>query len=248
VVLKLDEAERFREFEAALHNFSNTFALQIENLDYRHNLEERVRQRTEELELLLREIHHRIKNNLNVVESLLRIQLGNFSDARIHKALQESIDRIKSIALVHKYLYRSHTLASIDFKSFIQDFVDEISRTYSSGLHISIIPDMENVPVHIDSALPVSLIINELVTNALKYAFPDGQRGVIHIGMTRKDNDMLELTVSDNGVGLPDGFDLNRGESLGMQLVQGLTSQLKGELSVVTSPGTAFHILFKGSG
>lgn len=207
-------------------------------------LQEDLKRTAEEKELLLREIHHRVKNNLNVVVSLLRIQLGMFSDVKIQEALRDSIERIRSIALVHQYLYQSASQSSIDFSAFVEEFVADLSRTYETGGDIRIASEIDDVPVHIDSAVPVSLIINELVTNAFKYAFPDGRGGTITVGITKRPEDMIVLSVRDNGVGLPENFDIDTGTSLGMRLIQGLTQQIDGTLQFSKNKGTAFFITF----
>ncbi len=209
------------------------------------HLQEDLKKNAEEKELLLREIHHRVKNNLNVVVSLLKIQLGTFKDEQVHEALQVSIDRIRSMALVHQYLYRSETHDSIDFKGFILDFVADISHTYETSGRVHIIPDFEEVSVNIDLAVPVSLIINELVTNALKYAFPSSQEGTIYISIATLSDGRIKLTVRDNGIGLPEDFDFTKTETLGMQIIKGLVRQLEGEVIIDGEGGTSFSILFK---
>ncbi|MFP4490544.1 MAG: sensor histidine kinase [Spirochaetaceae bacterium] len=209
-------------------------------------LQENLKKTAEEKELLLREIHHRVKNNLNVVVSLLRIQLGMFDDTHIQEALRDSIERIRSISLVHQYLYQSSNQNSVDFGAFVDEFVADLSRTYEIGGEIRIASEIDDVSVHIDSAVPVSLIINELVTNAFKYAFPDGRGGTITVSISENPENMIVLSVRDNGVGLPEDFDIETGNSLGMRLIQGLTQQIDGTLQFSKEKGTAFFITFPG--
>ncbi|MFO7848949.1 MAG: histidine kinase dimerization/phosphoacceptor domain -containing protein [Spirochaetia bacterium] len=208
------------------------------------SLQEDLKKTAEEKELLLREIHHRVKNNLNVVVSLLRIQLGMFEDIKIQDALRDSIERIRSIALVHQYLYQSSSQSSIDFSDFVDEFVADLSRTYEVSGEIRIVSEIEDVSVHIDSAVPVSLIINELVTNAFKYAFPGERKGTITVRVSENPEGAIVLSVRDDGVGLPEDFDINTGDSLGMRLIKGLTQQIEGTLRLSREGGTGFTVTF----
>jgi two-component sensor histidine kinase len=257
VVLNIQDKPLFQEFEPAVHNFANTVAMKIESLEQQSLLEQQVRERTEELrtanaelrksaeekELLLREIHHRVKNNLNVVISLLRMQLSDVDDEKVRDALQVSMDRIRSMALVHQHLYQSENLNSIHFKGFIEEFIRDIAMTYETGNNVRINAGIEDMDLHIDSAIPVSLIINELVTNALKYAFPGGAEGTIDIKIRMLPEDAFELTVRDSGVGLPPDFSIEKAGTLGTKLVQGLTEQLEGELTFLKDNGTICRII-----
>lgn len=257
-VIKVRDKGLFQEFEPAVHNFANTVAMKIENAEHQKRLKEQVLQRTAELntaneelskraeekELLLREIHHRVKNNLNVVISLLQMQFGDFEDQNIQEALQVSMDRIRSMALVHQYLYQSEDQNSIDFKTFVEEFIRDISVTYETGGYIGIQAHVETPPVHIDSAIPVSLMINELITNAIKYAFPEGEKGTVTVDIRESTPGFIELRVSDDGVGLPEGFIIEDAETLGMKLLQGLTEQIEGKLALSGEDGTVCTIVF----
>lgn len=207
-------------------------------------MEEDLRKTASENELLLKEVHHRVKNNMNVIISLLNMQLGTFTDERMGEALQLSINRVQSMALVHEYLYQSGTLGSINFKQYIEDFINNISLTYNTGAQIRINADIQDVSLHVDSAIPVSLIINEIITNALKYAFPGNDSGTIHIAMHRLPDNRIQLNVKDDGIGLPANFSISTTNSLGMKLIRGLTEQIQGTLTLEGKNGTSFAIEF----
>jgi two-component system, sensor histidine kinase PdtaS len=254
VVLCLDDREAFSRYETALHNFSNSIALRLENLEYQTELERQVEEKTRELnrslhekELLLREIHHRVKNNFGMVVSLLRLQFAGHSNPAVQDSVNASIDRIQSMALVHQFLYQSDSQSSIDFHGFVERVIEKLSQTYAAGRSVRFMVSIADTPVDIRVAAPVSLIVNELVTNSLKYAFPDGRAGTITITTREADDDTVELVVADDGVGLPPDFDVHTSQSLGMQLIQGLTDQIRGELAWTRAPGTRFTIRFPQS-
>lgn len=254
VVLYLDDREAFSEYETALHNFSNSIALRLENLEYQAQLERSVDEKTRELnqslrdkELLLREIHHRVKNNFGMVVSLLRLQFADHSDPAVQESVNASIDRLQSMALVHQFLYQSDSQSSIDFHGFVSRVIDELRQVYAAGLSVQFVVRIADTAVDITIAAPISLIVNELITNSLKYAFPEGRAGTITISTSAVEADKIELVVADDGVGLPPGFNVRASESLGMQLIQGLCDQIHGELSWSQAPGTRFAIRFPQS-
>ncbi|MBU7029835.1 MAG: PAS domain-containing protein [Theionarchaea archaeon] len=212
----------------------------------RKRAEEKIKQSLHEKEVLLREIHHRVKNNLQVVSSLLNLQSEYVKDGQYKKMFGESQNRIQSMALIHEKLYQSENLAEIDFKEYIISLVNGLVRSYEvTADKVSLVIEVEDVSLGIDTAIPCGLIINELVSNSLKHAFPDRRKGEITIRL-RSINDMIELVVCDNGVGIPDDIDLKTTESLGLDLVTTLAEyQLDGEITLDRSNGTAFTVTFK---
>ncbi len=199
----------------------------------------------QEKEVLLKEIHHRVKNNLQIVYSLLRLQYRRVTDEKAASILLESQNRIKSIALVHEKLYRSDDLAHIDLSQYIPSLVSSLFSSYntrSNAIQLKI--DIERVLLDIDTAIPCGLIINELVSNALKYAFPAEQTGKIAIGLHTTTDRSITLTISDNGIGIPPTLDLTKMDSLGLKLVNDLVHQLEGRITMHGSHGTAFEITF----
>ncbi|MBU7016564.1 MAG: PAS domain-containing protein [Theionarchaea archaeon] len=204
---------------------------------------EKIKQSLKEKEILLQEIHHRVKNNIQIISSLLNLQSSYIKDERYKQMLRDSQDRIKSMALIHEKLYQSSNLADISFGEYIQDLVQSLYRSYGT-MNITLEVQGSGVSLGIDTAIPCGLIINELVSNSLKHAFPD-DKGKIRIGFRSIDGD-IELVVSDNGVGIPDTIDFRTTESLGLHLVTILVEdQLKGTVSLERNDGTTFTITFK---
>jgi PAS domain S-box-containing protein len=215
------------------------------DLRERRREEERLRALLHEKEVMLKEVHHRVKNNLQVISSLLSIQSTYLADPRDARNFQESRDRIRTMALVHEKLYQSDDLAAIDFGPYVERLTTNLFRSYTgSGGRVDLHVDVKDIRLDADHAIPCGLIVNELVTNALKYAFPGSRNGIVTVTM-RQDSDNYELVVSDNGVGIPAGFNLAETESLGLQLVNMLANQLDGHVSLEMSNGTKFTITFK---
>ncbi|MEQ8383482.1 MAG: PAS domain-containing protein [Coleofasciculus sp. A1-SPW-01] len=199
-----------------------------------------------EKEVLLKEIHHRVKNNLQIVSSLLQMQSRRTKYQDVALVLQDSQNRIASIALVHEKLYRSDNLAQIDFAQYVPDLITHLFDSYSiSSSRVRISYQVEDIDLPIDTAIPCGLILNELVSNTLKYAFPEDQQGEIEIKFQRNpDNNLLTLLVRDNGVGIQKSFDIETTTSLGLTLVLGLVDQIDGTLDLNCDSGTEFRITF----
>jgi two-component sensor histidine kinase len=200
----------------------------------------------QEKDVLLKEIHHRVKNNMQVVSSLLSLQSRYINDPRDAEAFREGQRRIRSMALVHEKLYRSRSLSRIEFGGYIRQLAGQLlssaeKRPGTVGLKL----DVEETMFDIQTAIPLGLIVNELLSNALKYAFPGERTGQITISLRAGDRDEFVLTFNDDGVGLPPGVDLHRSESLGFQLVSMLVEQLDGRVDILRESGTGFRISFK---
>jgi len=206
--------------------------------------DELIREALKERETLLKEIHHRVKNNMQIVSSLLSLQAAQATERETVEMLNESQRRIRSMALIHETLYRSGSLAEIDFGDYVGGLIEELRRMYhiAEGA-ITITVDIENVRFGVDTAVPCALIVNELVSNCLKHAFPDGRTGEVTVALQRA-NGAYALTVADNGVGFPADLDFRTTDSLGMQLVTALVYQLDGTLELNRENGTAFVISF----
>ena len=208
---------------------------------------EKLKASLEEKEILLKEIHHRVKNNLNIVASLLNLQYDIVSTKEQAKqALQMSRDRVYSMALVHENLYQSETISQIDMKSYIENIAHNLQHLYASEKDIIITTKVDVGNMTIEHASPCGLLLNELLTNSLKHAFVSRKKGEIRVGL-EKDGNVKEyrLTVEDNGVGLPEKLDIFHTDSLGMQLITVLTEQLNGKLSVSRRQGTVITIVFR---
>jgi two-component sensor histidine kinase len=207
--------------------------------------EEQIKASLKEKEVLLKEIHHRVKNNLQIVSSLLRLQSQQIKDQPALDVLKESQNRIRSMALIHERLYRSQDLASIDFAVYIRDLASHLIRSYRARPGpVELQIDAQDVYLAIDTAIPCGLITNELISNALKHAFPNRSSGEIHIKMEVADTHQFTLIIGDNGIGLPKDVDFRNTESLGMQLINTLVNQLDGSIELRTDEGTEFKITF----
>lgn len=199
-----------------------------------------------EKEALLKEIHHRVKNNLQMISSLLRLQSENIQDPALISIFLESQNRVRSMAIIHECLYLSPDLARMDFADYVDKLTDNLLRTYSIHMDkIQLRLDVDKVPLNLDIAIPCGLILTELVSNALKYAYPDGRQGTIFVKFRVLPREGYELTVADEGVGLAHPIDFDSPESLGLRLVQILTEQLRGKIMVETNPGTRFTLTFR---
>ena len=210
----------------------------------RTRAEEHLKASLKEKEVLLREIHHRVKNNLQVISSLLRLQSRTIKDDAICRVFKESQDRVKTMAIIHEKLYQSTDLAGVDFAGYIRDLTANLYRSYGvSQETISLRIQAQNVFLGINMAIPCGLIINELVSNCLKHAFPGGERGEIYIDLS-SDPDQIILTVGDNGGAFPKGLDFRNTESLGLQLVLSLIEQLEGAIELHSDGKTEFRIAF----
>ena len=201
----------------------------------------------QEKELLLREIHHRVKNNLQVISSLLSLQSRTSKDEQAIEMAKESQNRIKVMALIHEKLYRSKDFANVEFNDYIKNLANDLFASYRvSASRISLKLEIEDLSLGIDTAIPTGLIINELVTNCLKYAFSKDSDGEIRISLRSLNDGQNELIVSDNGVGIPETLDIKNAESLGLRMITNLTERsLHGNVSINRNNGTEFKIIFK---
>ncbi|MGB9937336.1 MAG: sensor histidine kinase, partial [Methanobacterium sp.] len=212
-----------------------------QDITERKKAEEKIKASLKEKELLLREVHHRVKNNMQIISSLLNLQSQYLHDKADLELFIESQNRVKSMALVHERLYQSESLVRINFKDYIINLFGNLMHTY--GRSINLKQNIKDIYLNIETAIPCGLIINELVTNAVKHAFPGQNNELICIELVKADN-KLKLVVSDNGIGLPDDFNLDNNDSWGLQLVQMLVDQLNGEIRANSVNGAVFTILF----
>jgi PAS domain S-box-containing protein len=208
--------------------------------------EERVKAALAEKVILLKEVHHRVKNNLQIISSLLELQSDYIHEGDSRRYIAESQGRIRSMALVHEQLYRSEDLSLICFARYVNDLVEHLRHSsLGNGGNICTEVDIRDIELGIDEAIPCGLITNELVSNALKHAFPDGRTGIVRICGAMDEEGYVNLSVSDNGVGFPPGFDLSASESLGLQIVSLLTQQLYGTIDINGDDGVTVALRFK---
>ena len=209
--------------------------------------DEQLRASLAEKETFLREIHHRVKNNLQIVSSLLSLQSQNLSDPAMKALLAESRNRLETMSLIHELLYKDTTLATVNFEQYVQKLVNHLRNSLvGGGRAIDFIVDIPAVGLPIDIAIPCGLIVNELVSNSLKYAFPSNRHGTIKVEIAMGLNDMQTMRVLDTGVGFPAAFDFRKSKSLGLKLVHALARQINGTLErILTDVGTCFSVSFQ---
>ncbi len=213
-------------------------------LEARHYIDQ-LQAALREKEVLLKEIHHRVKNNLQIISSLFTLQLQRTENEGLRTILKESQNRVESMALIHEKLYQTKNLAQIDFGTYLQELVADLFHSYRIPHHsVSLELDVQSILLSVDTAIPCSLILNELVSNALKYAFVDGSAGKLRITLHPHENNRAQLCVQDNGVGLPEVLNFQTTKSLGLRLVRILTNQLRGTVDLEVHPGTTFTIVF----
>ena len=261
--IRPDGKENYIEYTAATFNIGDRrFTIGIDHdVTERKQAEDQIAASLEEKEVLLKEIHHRVKNNLQILSSLFYLQARNIKDEKVLEIFMESQDRVKSMSLIHEKLYQSQTLARINFAEYIRSLTTYLFQVHrGSPIAIKLNINTDDVLLNIDTAIPCGLIINELVSNSLKYAFPEDKadseqsaseglpsseaKGEIHIELTRNNNGEFTLIISDTGVGFPEDLDFRNTESLGLQLVIILVKQLEGTIELDRSSGTAFKITF----
>ncbi|MBM3703119.1 MAG: PAS domain S-box protein [Actinobacteria bacterium] len=207
--------------------------------------EDKLKESLKEKEILLREVYHRVKNNMQIISSLIGLQSEYARDKEVLEMFDDSKNRIRAMALIHEKLYQSENLAQIEFSEYLTSLRKEIIETYevkTENIHIKI--NVDNVLLDIDTAIPCGLIINELVSNSLKHAFPDNRKGEIGVTLNFVDKD-FKLIVSDDGVGFPEDLDFTNTETLGLRIVNTLVAQLDGDIQLDRSKGTSFEITFK---
>ncbi len=222
-------------------------AVQIAFMDItdRKRYENQIQASLKEKEVMLQEIHHRVKNNLQIISSLLYLQSEHLRDQDVLDILKESQNRVKSMALVHERLYQSKDLARIDIRDYIRNLAAYLFRSFGvNPAIISLSVHVEDIYLSIDQAIPCGLIINELASNSLKHGFPDGRTGEIRVELIHGQGNSLILTVSDNGVSLPEDVDYRNTETMGLHLVNTLIRQLDGTIDLDRSQGTSFTITF----
>ena len=218
----------------------------VMDITERKEAERKIKAALKEKETLLKEIHHRVKNNMNVTSSLLKLQSAGITDKKTLEMFQDTRGRIQTMALVHDKLYRSKDLAHIDFREYIKDLAENQFRSYDVKRdRISLKVAAEGLFFEIDLATPCGLIISELVSNALKHAFPQNRKGEVKIALSAINADEFELIVSDDGVGIPADVDFENTGSFGLYLINLLVEQLDGTIDLDRDGGTAFRIRFR---
>jgi len=208
--------------------------------------EEQIKANLAEKETLLKEVHHRVKNNLAVVSGLLMLQANKTDDERLIEALNVCQTRVQSMSVIHEILYQSENFSAVDLNGYLSKLASDVTQNYSIGSNVHLKIEASNLMIGINQASPLGLIVNELITNSLKYAFPKGRKGEIVLKLESNKENEVELVISDNGVGMPGDFDLHTVNSLGLKLVKAIAeNQLDGSVEMINKNGTKFTIKFK---
>ncbi len=218
-----------------------------EDITERRKAEDQIKSSLKEKEILLQEIHHRVKNNLQVIISLLSLQSKDIKDHKVLKMFKESQDRVHSISLVHERIYRSKDLAHIRLEGYVKKLTDDLLKSYkvNEGI-ITLKIDVEDMIIGIDTSIPCGLIINELLSNSLKHAFPEKRKGEIDIKIYRTGDSEIEMIFRDNGIGLPENYDFRNSPGFGFRMIIDLVEyKLMGNINLFRGKGTQFQILFK---
>jgi two-component sensor histidine kinase len=196
--------------------------------------------------VLLKEIHHRVKNNMQVMSSLVSLQADGVQDPAMRNALEDLTNRVRSMAMIHEKLYQSPNLAMVEFSEYARSLLTYLWRAHGeSGSRVQQILELNPVKLPVSEAVPCGLILNELVSNSLKHAFAGQKKGQVKVSLKRDPEGNVQLSVADNGPGLPEGFDWQKAGSLGLRLVQMLAGQLHAEVKVAGEVGAKFEIVFK---
>lgn len=254
--------DEFKNYEFQLinkkneeRNFFATFAfikgtqeslISLIDITEHKKADDKIKESLKEKEILLREIHHRVKNNLQIISVLLSLQSEEIEDPKILEKYKESENRIHSMALIHERMYQSQDLSSIDFTDYVENLIADITYAYGfDSQMLEIKMDLDKSNLSIETVMPLGLIINELVSNSLKYAFKDVENNKINIIFKKEENNKFKLEIMDNGIGFPEDIDFENTRSLGLQLVNELVSQIDGTIKLETNKGTHFTIHFQ---
>ncbi|HKB87339.1 MAG TPA: histidine kinase dimerization/phosphoacceptor domain -containing protein [Ignavibacteriaceae bacterium] len=236
-------ANSFNEMSARIRNSKDELEKKINEVEEKN---EQLENSLKEKEILLKEVHHRVKNNLQIISSLLNLQANNLDNPEIRETFKSSQLRIRSIALIHEKLYKSKSLASINLKEYINELVVYLLNLYNTNsARIGTRLELDDVSAEIGTTITLGLIVSELVTNAIKYAFPDTESGNILISLKKDHDACYTLMIKDNGKGLPENFNVENAQTLGLSIVKTLLTQIDGEVEYRRTGGTEVRIYFK---
>ncbi|WP_321421202.1 histidine kinase dimerization/phosphoacceptor domain -containing protein [uncultured Methanobacterium sp.] len=248
VLKRSDNSQINVEMSISLVKFTDVFytVMVARDITERKEFENALKSSLNEKEVLIREIHHRVKNNMQIISSLLNLQKQYVNDEEAVNVLKESQNRVKSMAMIHEKLYKSRNFSEINFADYIRSLVSDLFYSYGvDSNRVKTIILLEEVMMGLETAIPCGLIVSELVTNTLKYAFPHQEKGEFKIELHSCSDGFYDLIISDNGVGMPENINFDETDTLGLQLVNSLVNQLEGTIELSRDRGTKFNIKFK---
>lgn len=206
---------------------------------------EKLKKSLEEKEILLQEVHHRVKNNLQVISSLIYLQHQKIGDTKVKKYLQTTENRVRAMAFIHEQLYQFKDFSRIEYAAYIRELIEYLYDSYKlDHAQVEIAMDIENLYLNLSTSIPLGLLINEIISNTFKYAFPDKRTGRIDITLKEQEDNHYLLEIADDGIGIPESVSLETTESLGMKLIEALVNQLEGEMELKRDKGTAYRVIF----
>lgn len=232
-------------FENKKDTFLNTDIIIDENVYTEQKLKNKLlTQALKEKEILLKEVHHRVKNNMQVISSILNLQSSYVKDSYALSLLKDCQNRIKSMAFIHESLYQNKNLTEVNFAEYISSLTKNLVHSYSTEIkNIKLLLNLKNVYLNLDASISCGLILNELISNSLKYAFPNNKAGIIFVNLSVKDK-LVNIEIGDNGIGINENLDIKKTPTLGLQLVNTLVEQINGKIKVERKNGTKFNIEF----
>jgi two-component sensor histidine kinase len=239
-----DSVLKYKTYNKDEISLLKLYAQTILDIRNREKKESELLSSLEEKSILMKEIHHRVKNNLQLVSSLIYLQSCYIDDTKVKKALKDMENRIKSMAVLHEKIYNAEEISKINFKEYIESIIKELLKYYKSDKKIKFYADIDNVELNIDKSLNCGLIINELVTNSIQHGFKNKESGEIRVKI-KEINDLVLITIYDNGEGFNEEYEKIKDNSLGLKIVESLTKQLKGTIRKEEVKGTKFLINFK---
>ncbi len=243
--LEVKYKERLVYFELRYAKINdNEILIIIRNKSEEIEYEKKLKETIQEKEVLLKEVHHRVKNNLQIINSILNLQSSYITDSKIIDIINESQNRIRSMSYIHESLYQTKNFSSLNFKGYIENLLTNLIYSYNISESIKIKKEIEEISLILDQAIPCGLILNELLTNALKYAYPKSKKGEIFIHLYQKKNKVY-IEIQDFGIGLPKNFNIEEVETLGLSLVHTLVQQIDGEIEIKSDEGTKILIIFE---
>lgn len=237
--VELTDQKLFTSIVSSLRSYQDILVIESQRKALSKSLSEK--------EILLKEVHHRVKNNLQIISSLLSMQAGEVADPSALAKFKDSKDRVRSMALIHETLYQSRNFAEVNFKGYIDSLVKELIGSYDTSMNLRVDIQTDIVYLSVDRAIPLGLVVNELLTNAIKYAFPNNEGGLISVHMNSYKDDQVVLVVKDDGIGIDTTINLGHSKTLGLKLVSALTAQVEGQVNMTNNNGTCFTITFQGN-